>query len=123
MGFSFTKYNKGSVKFSYTLPENATFKKLQDLGEGFVGIVKAVGISKKGNFGDSPFLLSDGFGVWLPKHMIDTVSEMVNDPEAVDAINDGKACFSVYSYEYEDRATKKPVTGFSINFVDSTPVQ
>ena len=123
MGFSFAKFNKGAVKFNYQLPDGAEFKKISDLRDGFTGVVKAVGVSQKGHYGDSPFIISDGFGVWLPKHMADTVKEILDDPEAVTAINEGKACFNVYAYEYEDKATKQPTTGYSVNFVDAEPVQ
>lgn len=117
MAFSITKFNKGGVKFNYSLPENATFKKCAELGDGFTGIVKGVGISTKGKYGDSPFILGDGFGVWLPSHMVDTIHDIMADPEAVDAINNGDVCFNVYTYDLEGK------TLFSVNFVDSNPVQ
>lgn len=121
MAFSMSKFNKGA-KFSYSLPDGASFKKLEDLGEGFTGIVKAVGISHKGKYGDSPLLLSDGYGVWLPKHMMDTINAIMQDPEAVDAINNGGACFNVRSYTYTD-AQGAEKCGLSVDFVDSVPVQ
>lgn len=116
MGFSITKYNRGGVNFDYKLPEGASFKKLAELGDGFVGVVKAVGISHKGKYGDSPFIIGDGFGVWLPTHRVNDISDICGDPEAVEAINAGKVCFSVYAYELEGKEL------FSINFVDAEPV-
>ena len=117
MAFSITKYNRNGVKFTYNLPDGAEFKKLAELGDGFTGVVKAVGVSHKGKFGDSPYIISNGFGVWLPSHMIEQVKEICADSEAVNAVNNEKVCFNVYQYDLEGK------TLFSVNFVDAEPVQ
>ena len=114
--FSATKFNKGGgANFIYKLPEGSPFKKLSDYGEGKKLTVRGLAISKKGKYGDSPVLITDGEGVWLPGHLTDTIREMCSDPECVEAINQGCVAAVIYAYVGENG------NGFSVRWEDQVP--
>ena len=48
----------------------------------------------------------------LPAHMAETVREILQDSEAVDAIKDGKVGYTIYEYESHGKKC------YSISFVD-----
>lgn len=78
--------------------------------------VKAVYISKKGKYGASPFVVCDGYCVYLPQHMVDEINEILSSDEDVAAIKAGTVGFTVYEYEIpEDYPGKK---FYSINWED-----
>lgn len=45
-----------------------------------------------------PVALIDGFYVYLPVHQLSDVKEILANPQAIQAINDGKAAFTISSY-------------------------
>ena len=61
--------------------------------------VKALYINKKSVYGDAPcIVINEGTTVNLPKHLLETVIEMINDEECVNAINNCEVKFLVYRY-------------------------
>lgn len=96
------KYNHTTPTFNHVLPDSAPFKSLKDLYNGEKGentyVVYGLYINKKGKFGDAPVAISEDFSINLPSHLCDTVTEMLNDKELVEAINAGKFGLEVYSY-------------------------
>lgn len=66
------------------------------------------------DFGDSPVVIDVQAKklVNMPKHMGDTFREILADPEAVQAIKDGKVGYTIYTYESHAK------TCYGINFVD-----
>ena len=113
------KYNKGGVAFTAKPAEGTGYCKLRDLAASrspeTVYTISALYLNDKGKFGTeavayitAPFTAL----VNLPAHLVDTVSEIRRDPEAVKAINEGHLGFTVYEY------TGNNGTGYSINFVD-----
>lgn len=116
-----SKYNKGGASFTAKPAEGTGYCKLKDMAEaqGFTPEttfkVGAVYLNNKGKYGtEAVAYITDPYTalVNLPQHMVDTISDMRNDPEAVEAINAGKLGFTVYEY------TGNNGTGYSINFVD-----
>lgn len=64
--------------------------------------------------GDSPVVIDIQAKklVNMPKHMGETFREILADPEAVQAIKDGKAGYTIYTYESHAK------TCYGINLVD-----
>lgn len=111
------KYNKTKV-FTFTIPTEYQYKTLSELfeqnGKNKVYPVKALYINKKSKFGDAPIVATDECLVNLPSHLLDTVKEMMNDEELVDAVNENKFGFTIYTYE--NKNTKEICC--SVNWVD-----
>ena len=71
-------------------------------------------INKKGNFGDAPVAYTDEYYVNLPQHLLEVVKDIMANPEAVAAINNGEVEFTIY--QYTDEKHKKDC--YSIRFVN-----
>ena len=97
-----TKFNKSVNKFTFKQCDNVTYVNLEDLLNMYGGDiypVKALYINKKSKFGDSPcVVINEDITVNLPKHLTETVIEMINDDECVAAINNNEVKFKIYSY-------------------------
>jgi len=115
--FSATKFNRGGSgrKFPHTMPEGAPFKKLGDLEMGKPVIVRGFYFNKKSKFGKEPVALTDDAYINLPKHLSEAVEIMIDDVEAVDAINAGCVGFKPYSYDNDGK------TCYSVEWVDIVP--
>lgn len=100
------RFNKGGVKFDVNI-EGFTFIDLKSLYEkttkGEIFTVDGLYINKKSSFGDHPvaILVKDELLVDLPSHMTDTVKEMLQDPEVVNAIKSGQVGFTIDEYTSE----------------------
>lgn len=96
-----SKYNKGSA-FTYQAPEDVPFISLEKLfhtgGEGVVYPLHSLYINNKSKYGDAPVAITDGYFVNLPRHMLDTVREMMGDMELIAAVNGGHVGFTVRPY-------------------------
>lgn len=58
-----------------------------------------LGLFTKGSkFGKEPDAIIEGFKVNLPRHLLDTVEDMLDDNQVIEAIKAGKVGFKVYSY-------------------------
>lgn len=58
-----------------------------------------LGLFTKGSkFGKEPDAIIDGFKVNLPRHLLDTVNDMLDDNQVIEAIKAGKVGFKIYSY-------------------------
>lgn len=112
-----SKYNKGR-NFTFQTPETFEYKSLEELfksqGAKAVYAVKALYINSKSVYGDSPVAVTDTCIVNLPSHLLDVVSEMITDTELVEAVNNGRFGFSIYSYNSKN--TNK--TCYSVTWVD-----
>ena len=100
-----SKYNKGA-RFDYKMPEGAGYKNLSEIP------IRGLYINQKSQYGDAPVAMIDGSFVNLPKHLTDTVKDMLHDDEFIAAVNAGKVGFKVYSYENNGK------TCYSVNWVD-----
>ena len=106
-----SKYNKGA-RFDYKMPEGAGYKNLSDFPEDKEIPIKGLYINHKSQYGDAPVAMIDGSFVNLPKHLTDTVKDMLHDDEFIAAVNAGKVGFKVYSYENNSK------TCYSVNWID-----
>lgn len=125
--FSFsTKYNTERLfdvdtsGFEYVSLE-FLYKEALDAHEGEIAAaeaevypVLALYINTKGNFDDAPVVATEECYVNLPAHLCETVREILRDPRAIKAINDGKVGFTIYSY-VQRRFNKEC---YSIRWVD-----
>ena len=54
--------------------------------------------NSKGKFGTEPVAIIDGFLVNLPRHLLDTINQMLDDNEVIEYIKDGHVGFTIYEY-------------------------
>lgn len=87
--------------------EGYTFKKLSDLYKDGVKKVQVFGFffTKSENFGLQPNAICDGFLLNLPTHQKNTISEMLQDEECYNAINNGECTLEIR--EYQSKYNKK----------------
>lgn len=108
----FASLNKSTAKFTYQLPENTPFKKLTELALDTVYPVRGLWISHKGKYGDHPVIASNEFFIDVPKHLNETVKQILADSESIDQINDLKVGVKVYEYDKDGKTYR------SINWYD-----
>ena len=96
-----TKFNKGN-KFTFKPADDAQYVSLEVLynkNPEQIHDVKALYINTKSKFGDAPCVAIDPvIIVNLPKHLLETVKEMIANDECVAAINNNEVKFKIYSY-------------------------
>lgn len=113
-----SKFNKGELVFKDTERFNE-FKTLEQLfnenGLDKQYIVKGV-YSFKSSYGEGCFIKSDGFNISLPTHLLNTIKEIREDKESIDAINDGRVYTTIYSYTLPEKYPNKVF--YSVNFIE-----
>lgn len=110
------RFNKGR-KFNIDTNgfEYANLEELyKNNGADFVYPLCALYINTRGMYGDAPVFATDCCFVNIPSHMIDTARDILNDVDAIDAINNGKVGFQIYTYEQ----SKYNRVCYGVNFVD-----
>lgn len=124
MAFSIKKYNKGNNRFNIDT-KNLKYRKLKelhndeivaheddvDIAPGHVTyVIGALFVNTKSKYGDSPAAvvmdvnpatgeMVPAFIASLPTHCAETVREMLEDEEAVDAIKNFRVGFTIREYE------------------------
>lgn len=101
---SFAKrFNKVKARFDYKAPENTPFASPSELvevnGIATVYPLRACYINKKGYYGEEAVLITNSHFVNAPKHVLETVKEILNDEQSIQLINDGKVGFKFYQYK------------------------
>lgn len=96
----FTKLNKGDNPFTFKLPDNAEYKKLQSLKPGDKFQLRGIFISHAASddYKDHPVAVTDDFYIDLPEYNISQAEQILNDPELIGAINQGEAGILIESY-------------------------
>lgn len=105
------KYNKASNKFTFN-GDNLDYVKLSDLELGKEYTVRGFFINTKSKYGNHAVIISDSFKADLPGHLLDVVTDIINNEEAVKEINAGTEKFYVTTY-----SDRNGVTRYSIQFV------
>lgn len=107
-------------RFTFEATDDMPYTSLAELyathGADAVFPLRALYINKKSKYGDAPVAITDFAFVNLPKHLLSTVDDMINDREVVKAINDGHAAFQVIQYvprNYPDRMA------YTVNWLDA----
>lgn len=116
--FTTSNLNNGSKtkSFTFKIPTGTEFKSVKDLEVGNTYKARLLYINKKSKFGDAPVVVTDDSIINLPKHLLEDVKTMINDPEAVTAVNEGRVGFIPYEYE-----SKQYGTCYSIKWTDIEP--
>lgn len=111
------KYNKGSG-FNFKVPETFEYVSPEELykanGENHVYLVKALYINRKSQYGDAPVIVTDECMVNAPSHLLDTVNDMLQDEELIEAVNNDLFGFKIYQYN----TNKAKGTYYSVKWVD-----
>lgn len=103
------KYGKKNVNWNVTTKgrDYLSLETLYQLSEPEeIHVMDCLYINDRSKYGAAPVAgvirkTAKGFEccmVNLPKHKLDEVKEMLQDPEAVEAIRDGAAGFKIYQY-------------------------
>lgn len=111
------KHNRGN-KFNIDTEGWTEYRDLKSLYKEDKDAVRPVHgfyINTKSQYGDAPVIISDGYYVNCPKHMLSEVKEILQDQEDIDAINAGKVGFTIRTYK---AANYKNKTCYGIDFVD-----
>lgn len=110
------KYQENNLpRFEFDNNKVREFTNLQQLNERFpkqTFVIHAMFINKKSRFGDSPVLVIDDYSVNLPHHTTETVKAMIQDVELVEAVNQRRIGFTIYTYQGAHGI------GYSINWVE-----
>lgn len=103
MAFKFSKFNKERLfdvdtsEFDYCSLEDL-WKKNPNSETAYR--LRGVYISTKSEFNDrSPMCAIDGYYVNLPQHQLGDIERMLEDRQAIKAINDGLAGFVIRPYD------------------------
>lgn len=70
-------------------------------------------INSKSRFGKQPLAVTPTYYVNLPEYLVEDVQDMINDPDAVDQINAGKAGFKIRTY-----TNRKGGTSYGVEWMD-----
>lgn len=118
-------YNHKKAQFTYQQIQDAPYAKLRDLwNDGYREGVKAFTIrgafvNEQGRYGASAsFICEGGFNISLPQHMVDEVRRMLQDPDAIQAMNAGTAGGTVYQYKNRNGGDS-----YGVTYVDIKPAQ
>lgn len=116
---SISNFNKSTTAnlFKHQPAPGAPYVKLADLYKqnGPDKIYELCGfyVNSIGQYGPQAVAFTHGVYINLPEHMLQDVQEIMNTPEVVSQINDGKAGFTIYEYE-----SKRGRKGYSVTFCD-----
>ena len=116
--FSFSKrYNKERLFNIDTT--GYEYKSLEEIynNEQEVFAVNGIYINEKSLYDPAPVIASNGYYVNLPSHMLAECREILNDGQAIIAINRGTVGFSIYKY-HNNRFNRDC---YSIKWVDVNP--
>ena len=108
------RFNKGGIDWGVDT-KALNYMKLSELSVGETRKIQGVFINSKGNFDAHPVAISDGVLIDLPSHQTDTVKEILESPEVVEAIKAGHVGFTVRSYD-SDKFGKKDCR--SVEWID-----
>lgn len=113
-----SKHNKGGIIFNIDI-SSFKFKKLSDLfneAEGRAIKIDGLYINTKGRFDAHPVAIcaDDCLLVDLPSHLTEEVKEVLQDPEDIEAIKEGRVGFTIDNYV--DKKYGKNC--FGVNWVD-----
>lgn len=106
------KFNIKTENFDYMSLEDLFEVNLKDPNRVFV--VKGIYINSKGIYDALPVIALDDTYVNLPSHQCDVCRQMIADPAAVVAINEGHLGFIITTY-YKVRYGK---TCYAVEWVD-----
>lgn len=118
MKFNFDNdLNKGVKRFDYEMTDKHEYRKLEELyknNNDGVYVVRMFYTNKKSMYGENEVVVTDDYIVNLPKHLTETVKQIIKDEKYLNLISEGKFVFKVYEYEYNQG--KEPKLAYSVNW-------
>lgn len=98
-------YNKGN-KFGFQFPEKVSYTTLSEFAD-FQGeeaaAVRCLTINDKSKYGPQPIAwLDKGIALNMPRHTLDMVKEMIDDPAVIEAVKAGKLGIKARPYIGKD---------------------
>ena len=115
MGFA-AKHNKGGIDWGVNTDGFEFVQRAEAYKENkeTVHTVKGLYINTKGNFGDHPVAICDGYFLDLPENLLDDVKEILKSEEDIADIKAGKVGIKIEEYQSE----KFKKTCYGIRWVD-----
>ena len=115
MGFA-ARHNKGGIDWGvntegFTFISRAT---AYEENADSVHTLKGLYINTKGNFGDHPVAICDGYMMDLPENLLEDVKEILKNEAEIEEIKSGVVGFKVEEYQSE----KFKKTCYGIRWVD-----
>lgn len=100
--------------------EGYTFKKLSELYKNGVRKVQVFGFffTKSDNYGLQPNAICDGFLLNLPTHQKETISNMLQDDNCYNAINNGECTLEIREYQ-----SKYNKTCYAISYTNTSKIE
>ena len=118
MKFNFDNdLNKGVKRFDYEMTDKHEYRNLEELykeNKDGVYVVRMFYTNKKSMYGENEVVVTDDYIVNLPKHLTETVEQIVKDDKYLELIREGKFAFNVYEYEYTQG--KETKLAYSVNW-------
>lgn len=119
---NFTQYNKNTFdKIEWTKKTDGfKFKKLGDFFKAGQKIVTVYGFffTKSENYGLQPIAIGDADLINLPTHKKDVISDMLKNPECVQAINNGECSLKIREYK-----SKYNKVCYDVDFVNTSTIK
>ncbi len=114
-GFSITKFNRRLFDIDTKDFNYYSLKEITESSGETEFPLRAIYINRKSQFGDSPVFATDSCFVNIPSHMLDACLDILEDSEAVEAINDCRVGFKVETYKATNYGNKEC---YSVSFID-----
>ena len=97
------KHNKGAIDWGVNTEGYSYISRAEAYKEKpeAVHTVKGLYINTKGNFGDHPVAICDGYFIDLPENLLDDVKAILKDEEDINNIKAGKVGFKIEEYQSE----------------------
>lgn len=97
------KHNKGSIDWGVNTEGYGYISRAEAYKEKpeAVHTLKGLYINTKGNFGDHPVAICDGYFIDLPENLLDDVKEILKSEEDINDIKAGKVGFKIEEYQSE----------------------
>lgn len=105
---------KGEKDFKYYSLKDLYKANGPDQGYTFLSLF----INSKSRFGKQPIAVTAKYYINLPEYLVEDVQNMINDPEAVDQINSGRAAFKIRTYTNRNGGTSYGVEWMDVEATD-----
>lgn len=93
----FTHSSRRNI-FTNVGDEKKDFIRINELEINKPYIINGLYISDKSKYGKHGIIVSSDFRLSAPKHLTDEITEILNTPEDIKAINNGEVYFMIYEY-------------------------
>ena len=112
-----TKRNRGGIDWGVNTKDYpyVTMNELAEKHPDDIWTVRGVYINNKSKYGPAPCLISDGLVLNLPRHMLQTVEEILKDAQDIADIKAGRVLFRLRPYQLDGDSR----TFYSIEWLDA----